>query len=306
MKKVITAIIILVISAQAVFASGSVETATDDTQRLSVFVSILPQSYFAERIGGERVRVDVVVPPGKNPATYEPSPSQVAALSGADVLFITGVPFENVFLPKLSSSLKNLLIVDSAEGIKKRNLGEHHHDEDGEHEEDEHEADEHDSAPDPHVWLSPVLAKTQAENIYRTLVRLDPAGREVYDKGLAELKADLDRLHSELKAMLEPYHGETLFIYHPTLGYFADEYGLEQAAIELGGKQPSAAALAEVIEHAKHEGVKIIFVQPEFSKESAAVVADAIDGSVVGLNPLDPDYLDNLRDIGRKIVESYE
>ena len=300
MKKIYLLLLIsLVIMTQTVFGSGGAEASADDGAELKVFVSILPQSYFVERIGGGRLSVEVLVPPGKNPATYEPRPSQVAALGGADVLFITGVPFENAFLPKVSSSLKSLLIADSSEGIEKRHLAEHHHDEGEAHEEEE-------SALDPHVWLSPVLAKKQAENIYKTLVRLDPQGRAVYDEGLAALQNDLDQLDSELSAMLEPFAGRTLFIFHPTLGYFADQYGLEQVAIELGGKQPSAAALAEIIEEAKHEDVRIIFVQPEFPKDSAAVVADAIGGSVVGLNPLEPDYLRNLRDIGEKIRESYE
>jgi len=290
-------IILLFSAGGSVFGGGQSDDTVEDSSKLKVFVSVLPQTYFVEKIGGERVEVDVVVPPGKNPATYEPTPNQVAALSMADVLFTVGVPFENAFLPKISASLKSLIIADTSEGILKRSITEHHHDEEG-HDED--------AADDPHIWLSPLLAKVQADTIHRMMVELDPQGRELYDRGLAGLKAELDDLHAELLSMLEPYKGRTLFIFHPTLGYFADEYGLEQTAIEAGGKQPSAAALVEIIEHAREDDVRIIFVQPEFPKDSAELIAEAIGGSVVGLNPLNPDYVNNLRDIGESIRKSYE
>lgn len=232
-------------------------------------------------------------------------------LGSADVFFTIGVPFERAFLPRVEASLGSLKIVHTEEGIVRRQIDEHHHeDEDDElheHEAEEHHEDDHEhEGNDPHIWLSPVLAKVQARNIHAALVELDPEGRDVYDEGLEELIAELDDLDNKIKKELEPYKGRIFFIYHPALGYFADEYNLEQIAIETGGKEPSAAALGEIIEHAKEEGVKIIFVQPEFSIESAGIIADAIDGNVVTLNTLNPDYINNLSEISAKIRQSYE
>ena len=316
-KKTITLILtILIIISFPVFSAGNRETPDNDSSagKLPIFVSILPQTYFVETIGGERVTVDVMVPPGRSPATYEPTPVQMAKLSSAEIFFTVGLPFENAFLPKVRASLKSLEIVDTGKGITRRAIEEHGHEEEDEHghegeepqDEDEHEDEHEHEGDDPHIWLSPVLAKTQAQNIHDALAAADPEGSEIYTAGLNKLLAELDAVHAQIKKELAPYEGRIFFIFHPTLGYFADEYGLEQVAIESGGKEPSPAELSEIIEHAREEDVKIIFVQPEFSEETAAVIAEAIDGNVVKINPLNPDYISSLSEIASKIRQSYE
>lgn len=280
-----------------VFASGKIEDESDAEVR--TFVSVLPQKYFVETIGGSRVSVNVMVQPGRNPATYEPTPNQVASLSRADLFFTIGVPFENVFLPAISGSLKSLKIIDTSVGVEKRFLAAHQHDE------DDHGAELQGSV-DPHIWLSPILAKKQADNIFQALVAIDPEGEELYRNGLIDLKTELDELDAKIRTMLSPFAGSTLFIFHPTLGYFADEYNLKQVAIESGGKEPSPAELEWVIKYARENGVKIVFVQPEFSEASAKVIADAIGGSVMKLNPLNPEYIESLTEIAEQIRRSYE
>ncbi|MBN1500485.1 MAG: zinc ABC transporter substrate-binding protein [Spirochaetes bacterium] len=282
---------------------------TDTKMDITVFVSILPQKYFVEKIAGDRVAVEVLVSPGKNPATYEPTPQQVTDLGSAKALFTIGVPFENAFLPKIQGILKSLKIVDTSSGIKKRMLeahsheGEEHHDEEGSMDSDE---DDHDHGiPDPHIWLSPSLVKIQAKNIYDALIELDPSGKTDYLKGYESLISELDEVISELQKSLKPFAGSTLFVFHPAFGYFADEFGLKQVAIETGGKEAAPAKLTEIIEHAQKEGVKIIFVQPEFSQESAKKIAQAIGGTVVMLNPLYPDYINNLKSISTEIEKAY-
>ena len=298
----------IILSATQLYSSGraEIEPAQAAETEVKVFVSVLPQQWFVERIGGERVSVDVMVQPGRSPSTYDPSPNQVAALAGADLFFTIGVPFENAFLPKIKGALKGLKIIDVSAGVEKRMLSDHNHDEAEEGDDDEDHEEHTEGALDPHIWLSPVLAVTQAQNIYNALVEFDPEGMTVYAKGLAEVTAELELLDAKISAELAPFAGNTLFIFHPTLGYFADRYNLKQVAIEAGGKEPSAAELGEIISHAKEEGVKIIFVQPEFSEESAAVIAEAIDGNVVKLNPLNPDYINSLTEIADKIRRSYE
>ena len=285
-----------------VFSSGTTEKVepVSGQKTIEAFVSVLPQTFFVKEIGGDRVNVDVMVPPGRSPATYEPTPNQVAALSGADVFFTIGVPFEKAFIPTIRDSLKSLEIVDSGTGITRRHIEDHEHEGEEAHDEGSAEAD------DPHIWLSPGLVKIQARNIHKALVSMDPEGKAVYDEGLNKLISELDDLDQQIKTMLGPYKGKTFFIFHPTLGYFADEYGLKQVAIEAGGKDPSPAELEEIVKHAIEEGVRIIFVQPEFSEESARVIADAINGNVVKINPLDPDYINSLTGIAGKIRQSYE
>lgn len=296
-RKIIVPALLMAVAA-TLFAGGKQETEPQEKpEHLSVFVSILPQRTFVERIGGDRVDVQVMVEPGKSPATYSPTPRQVSALGGADVFFTIGVAFERTFLPSIRKNLKDLRIVDTSEGIEKRFIEGHDHEEDDDH---GHEDEE----PDPHVWMSPVLVKQQAYTIADTLTDLDPEGAGYYRENLSDFIAELDALDAELAEILEPFRGQTLFVYHPAFGYFADRYGLEQAAIETGGKEPSPAVLEEVIEHAREEGVKVIFVQPEFPADSAKAVANAIDGAVITVAPLSPDYFESLHTITREVSEA--
>lgn len=274
-------------------AAGRITTAS--AARLPVFVSILPQAFFVERVGGERVKVDVLVQPGQSPATYSPTPKQMVKLAEARIFFRIGVPFEKVFLPKIESSLPHLLVVDTSQGIALQTMD--HHDHGGGHHDEEDEGTE----LDPHIWLDPMLVKKQAGIIKETLIRLDPQGAELYEKNYASFAGELDELDRELKETLAPLKGKTLLVFHPSYGYFARAYGLHQLAVETGGKQPSARQLAHIIETAKEKAVKIIFVQPQFSEKSARTVARAINGTVVALDPLARDYLANMRHIARSV-----
>ena len=199
---------------------------------VTVFTSILPQKYFVERIGGDRVDVNVLVGPGKSPATYEPTPGQVVTLSGSDIFFAIGVPFENAFIPTIRSSLENLRIIDTSEGIEKRVFN---------------NVDKQVRISDPHIWMSPRLVKIQAATILDALVESDPDGGKVYIEGYNSFMEDLDSVYSELKNIMGPLRGNTIFVYHPAFGYLFDEFGLEQMAIETGGKEPSPSVLEEII-----------------------------------------------------------
>ncbi|MBN2041523.1 MAG: zinc ABC transporter substrate-binding protein [Spirochaetes bacterium] len=297
MKKFKIFLTILIIS-NLLFFSKCTDKPAEDKKTLNVFTSILPQQYFAKKIGGDRINVDVLVGPGKNPATYEPLPDQVIALSKADILFTIGVPFEQAFLPKIRDSLKTLTIIDTSKGVKKRMLESHYHEG-----EDNHHS--HISVPDPHIWLSPSLVKIQASNIYRALSAKDSEGEPLYKKNYDVFIHELDAVNMELRKIMAPFKGMTLFVFHPSFGYFADEYGLKQVAIETGGKEPAPSVLEEIINHAKKQNVKIIFMQPEFSQRSGKAIAEAINGTVIILNPLNPDYINNLKNIASEIKKAY-
>lgn len=292
--------------------------------KITVFTSIVPQEYFVERIGGDRVQVQALVTPGSSPATYEPTPRQMAALSEAKLFFRIGVPFENTFIPKIEGATDGLRIVDTRAGITLREMKAHHHlkddygaaehpDEDdhahhegNEHHPDDHAHHHHEGGTDPHIWLSPRLVKVQARTIADALIEADPAGQKTYEQNLAAFVKDLDALDADLTEALAPVRGKTFMVFHPAWGYFADAYGLRQEPIEIEGKEPTGRQLARMIEMAKDQGVRVIFVQPQFDRSSAERIAEAIDGVVVPIDPLARDYVGNLERVAATVREALQ
>jgi len=274
-------------------------------EKIKVFVSIVPHAYFVERVGGDRVDVGTLVGPGREPHEYEPTPKQLGELASARVLFTAGMPFETTLAKKIRSSFKNLRVVDTNKGITLHAMSEEEgeaEDDDKRHKHGKEAAHDHRTgAPDPHVWLDPVLAKTQVATICDTLVAMDPAHTDEYRKNLEAFQQDLDRLNQKLTAALAPLKGKTFYVYHPAFGYFADRYGLRQVPVEMGGKEPSAKHLAQLISRARKDGVKVIFVQPQFSKKTAEALAKEIGGAVVPLNDLAKDYLKNMEEIATQV-----
>jgi len=267
--------------------------------KIQVFVSILPQVYFVERIGGAYVAASALVGPGQSPHTFEPTPMQMAKLSEARLFFAIGWPFEKQLVEKIKGASPDLRIVDTRQGIALRRMTSA-----------ESAADEdHDVAaapgalgePDPHFWLSPRLAKIMASTIARALAEIAPAHAAEFQKNLEDLDADLDRLDAALAKALAPLKGKDFFVYHPAFGYFADAYGLRQVPVEIEGKEPTARPLAALVARARAEGVKVIFVQPQFSAKSAEAIARTIGGAVVPMDDLAPDYIANLNDMAEKV-----
>jgi zinc transport system substrate-binding protein len=259
---------------------------------LEVFVSIQPQKYFVERVAGPQAEVSVMVPPGKEPHNYEPTPRQVSRLSAADIYFRIGVPFEEAFIPRIERSLEELPVVDVSRDVERRRL-------------DTRSADGQ-GAEDPHVWLGPVEVKKIAAVIRDALSELVPERASTYSENYRTFASEIDALHEQLSRELAPLEGETMFVFHPAFGYFADTYGLDQQAVEIGGNEPSARQLQEIIERAQTEGVQVIFVQPQFSKASAEQIAGAIDGAVIPIDPLAEDWMDNMRTIADRIREGMQ
>ncbi|MFO7849367.1 MAG: zinc ABC transporter substrate-binding protein [Spirochaetia bacterium] len=299
----------IIVSLFPLYAGGSQEQTgaegvegADNDKILEIFVSILPQKYFAERIAGERADVSVMVPPGSNPATYDPTPRQVSKLGTADIFFTIGVPFENSFLPSIEENMPDISIVDTSEGIEKRSIQAESTEEDHDDEYDDHTQEDHEAGmPDPHIWMSPPLVKKLAENMLEALVSLAPKYSDDFEDNYDNFIDDINKLDSELQELLEPVKESPLFVYHPSFGYFAETYGLRQIPIELGGNEPTSRQLREVISTAKERGVRVIFVQPEFSKTSARRAAEAIDGAVVEVAPLKENYMENMRHIADEV-----
>lgn len=147
---------------------------------------------------------------------------------------------------------------------------------------------------------------TLAATIRDTLIELDPDGAEGYRERYEAYRDELEALDAEIEEALEGIEARRFMVYHPSWGYFADRYGLEQMPIELGGREPGAASLARVIDRAREEGVRVIFVQPQFSERNARTVAGEIDGEVVPIDPLAENYEENLRAVAAAFREAMQ
>lgn len=269
---------------------------------IGVFVSLLPQQQFVERIGGDAVKVQVMVRPGESPATYDPTPQQMVALAGAAVYFRIGAPFETVWIPKIQSTQPHLRIVDTRAGIQLQPMGKAGHS--GDHDHNHDTPPESGGALDPHIWTSPLLVKQQAATIRDALIALRPAERAHFEKGYAAYAAELDALDAELRQVLAGKTERRFMVFHPAWGYLARSYGLEQIPIEAEGKDPGPKALAALIERAKADEVRVIFVQKQFGRSAADAVAQAIGGEVVEIDPLAEDFLANTRTVAQTLART--
>ncbi|HHN74697.1 MAG TPA: ABC transporter substrate-binding protein [Acidobacteria bacterium] len=265
-------------------ACGSAPEGRADSTVPVVFVSILPQRFFVQRLAGDAVRCEVLVGPGQSPATYGPSPGQMARLASADLLLLIGVPFERVWSRRIRDANPDLHVVDCSAGL----------DRDAESR----------SGRDPHIWLDPVLAQDIARCVHQQLIELLPDRRAGLDHRLAEVLTDLQTLDRDLARLLGPLRGHRVLVFHPGWGYLTRRYGLEQVAIESEGKDPGPRHLARIVEQARRAGVRMILAQQQFSEKSARAIASEIGAKVVTADPLAEEYLDNLRRVAEIMVQA--
>ncbi len=282
-------------------ATAGVESGQGVNQPIPIFVSIGPHLDFCRQIGGNRVKVELLLPPGKNPATFSPSPQQIKALSQAQLFFKVGLPFENALLKKIGALPSHPEIIDTQAGIELQAMQSWIQPEKGPAHHSHHEEHQHLTGLDPHSWLDPRLALKQAHSIYSAISHIDPDGKSFYLDNLSILRKKLKNLHKELSETLAPFHGSTLFAYHPAFGYFARAYNMQQLAIEIEGKNPKAKSLAKFIKKARQKQAQVIFVQPQFDQQSAQKIAETLNCSVIPIDPLALDYCANLSQIAKTI-----
>lgn len=269
---------------------------------MEVFVSIAPQKWLVEAVGGELVAVEMLVGSGQDPHTFEPRPRQVAALSGAKLWYTLGMEFEKRLQEKVQAVAPGLTVVDMSRGVSKIVMAEDEH-EHGKPEGSGH--DDHGDEPlDPHVWLSPVNLQIMSRAVAETLAASDPGNSETYRRNQEAVEEQLAQLHQRLQETLAPYRGASFFVFHPTFGYFGNLYGLVQEPVEVDGKSPGPRQLAALITKAKRQQVKVIFVQPQFDPKAAQAVATAIGGNVVPLDALAEDVPANLEVMAEKIEDA--
>lgn len=270
---------------------------------LKVFVSILPQKYFVKQIGKDLVDVKAMVKPGANPSIYEPKPSQMAALSKTAVYFSIGVPFERTWMKKIKAANPGLRVVETDKGVKKLAMLDHDHDDGHNHARKPDHGGVH-TGLDPHIWLSPDLVKHQAAIILNSLIKVLPEHRNVLTENYNRFILEIDRVDRDIRSLLKGRQGTEFMVFHPSWGYFAQEYQLKQIPIETQGKSPKPDQVKSLIQHARKKGIRIIFAQPQFSSKSANLIAKAIKGKVVFADSLAEDWSENMRTVSEQFMEA--
>lgn len=265
-------------------------------ETIGVAVSIAPLAEFVEAIGGDHVNVTVMVPPGASPHTYEPTPSQLKAVSRAR-LYVkvgSGIEFERVWLDKILAVNRHLAVCDTSRGIKLITMeGLHQH----------HPSSAH-AAQDPHIWTSPANAVNMVENIRDSLIAANPANEALYRANTEAYLEKLRGLINRIEKGLAFVQHRKFMVFHAAWSYFAREFSLEQMTVETGGKEPSARDLARLISKAKAQNIRVIFTEPQFNPKSAETIAHAIGAKVSAIDPLARNYLQNMEGMAHAVTES--
>ncbi len=306
-----------------------------EQQKATISVSILPQKYFTEQLVGNLYDINVLIPPGASPATYDPPPGKMQRLVNSNMYFKMGyLEFEKNYLDNIKQTNKPLKIVNTAEGV---NLieGHHHHGaQDGDEGHDTHgaydahgEYDRHNGQGghdihgareghgvqdggrqhyDPHIWVSPKQVKIVIENMYDAIKQLDTVNIDFYGDRYKKFMKSIDSIDRVIQKRFSDLNNRKFIIFHPALSYLARDYGLEQISIEVEGKKPTAATIKEVIDVAEERNIKTILIQQQFPMENARTIADEIGGAVVQVDPLSEDWLKNMDEMTMKLKQALE
>jgi zinc transport system substrate-binding protein len=260
-----------------------------------VIVTIEPQRYFFSKIAEDIAEPVVLVPAGANLHTFELKPSQIKEIAGANIYFTIGDPVEISLKNKIKALNKDIKIIETDANIPKIPMEDHDHGHEHHH---SHELNN----LDPHIWLSPALAKIIARNMLDGLISVYPDHSDIYRKNFDRFMKEIDGLNSELTEILKNISQPRIFlVFHPSWGYFARDYNLIQLSVEYKGREPSPKKLAEIMNTAKHKGIKTIFIQPQISSRTAQIIAKEIGAQVVTADPLAFNWHENLREIAIKI-----
>lgn len=271
---------------------------TNNINEKSVTVSILPQKFWIDVLTDSTLTVNCIVPSGNNPETYSPTPRQMQAISSTDYYFyIGGLGFENTWVNTIPELNPNIKMVNTSENIL-RIAGEHHHNH-------SHEHGESCSEDDPHLWTSPQRAMQMVTNIYSSLKMYIATDTSVLNKNYAILMSRLKELDNKFTLLSEKNRGKSFIIYHPALGYLAHDYGFTQLSIEREGKEPTIANLKSLVQQANTEKISTIFIQKQFDKENARIIAGETNARIVEINPLGYNYFSEMQLIHDTLKEMW-
>lgn len=287
MKKILPLVIILAALAGAVVIvialTGDGKTPANADGRPLVVTSVLPHAWLVEQIAGNAARVETMIPPGRSPATYSPTPAQAAMLEDADLYVKVGhasFPFEKAYMDKALEGRGEVVVVNAMKRVDP-------------------------IEDDPHVWLSlPALADLAERQIRPALNKIDPANSHKYNTRCVTLIKRLREIKDYVAGKFEGIEKRKFLVYHPAWGYFARDFGLEQVSLEHDHKEPHAHDFKEFIDLANKENLKTVFVQEQFDTKKAAQVAGEIGGEVVTLDPLEKDIEKSLKAAADALSES--
>ena len=257
---------------------SSMACAAGTGKKLEIFVSIAPQKFLVEKIGGDRVHVNVMLQTGQSPETFDPAPKQIAMLSETQVYFRIGVPFENHWMTRMTAQNTRMRVVNCCDSMLFNN--------------------------DPHVWTDPYNIRIIAARIRETLNQLDPGGASLFDSNYRMLITDLDRLDQDIRALLSRRRTNYFIVSHGSWGYYARHYGLNQLALESLGRELGPRGMSELVELAKSEAIHTIFIQQQHPARTAYTLARELDAKVISIDPLAEDYIGNMYSITRQIAEA--
>lgn len=261
------------------------------TLKPTVLVTIPPYAYFVKEIAGDLVSIEIFVPPGANPHTYEPTPRQVEKFTEAKIWFRYGDPIEQKILTFLKE--KHVKDVDLSHGIPLLSgnghaCGDHAHE-----------------GKDLHIWLNPHLALQQSKKIRDEFSQAWPEHQKLFEQNYAQLAERLNALDQAIQTELRPFEGITLLLSHPALGYFCKKYGLHQLAVECEGKDPLPKQVAQVVKEAEEKEVKVVFIEPQYNNKGASLIAEKLQLPIYEIDPYAVDYFNMMQDISKSIVVYY-
>jgi len=289
MKKVILYLVIF--TGWIMGCNQSRQNQQGQSQVPMITVSIQPQKYFVERIAGEHFQVQLMIPPGASPVTYDPSPSQMKNLEQSKAYIRIGhIIFEKAWMDKIRSVNPDLKIMDQSQGVDLIT--------------DDGNSPGSGRGVDPHIWTSPREVKTQVKNIRDFLIRLDSAHQKIYRENARKFLASIDSLDDSISGRLDGLEQADFLIFHPALSYFARDYGLHQISLEHQGKEPTPSRIKEVIDRSKASHIKAVFIQKQFSTDEARAIARELDAQVVRIDPLAYDWLQNMQSMSRAIADA--
>ena len=262
-----------------------------DATKSIITVSIEPQRYFVEKIAGDRFKVRCMLDKGGSPETYEPSMANMMLLEKSAAYFFVGkLGFETAIRGKITEYNPNIKSYDLSREVSMLE-GCHHFDADDDH------------GTDPHIWTSVANAKIIVTNIHAALCELDPDGAEIFDENLRNFTAELNELQSQLDAKLADCRGKAFLVWHPSLSYFARDYGLQQISIEYEGKESPLKHVQDKIDLAKSSGATVFFLQKDMDSAQAAAVNAEIGAKVVEINPLSYNWKTEIERIADAIAQ---
>jgi len=282
---ILSIVIVIPLAGYGLWASEqNGEPSQQVSEKHKILVTFYPIYKFAKAVGGEKVDVSVIIPSGVEPHDWEPTVQDIERLQQSNMIIINGAGLES-WIPKLVSANPDIIVVDSSKNIQllQKNEGT--------------------SMTDPHIWLDPVLAKVQVQNIADSMIKADPENANYYQQNANQYKTKLDQLDKQIRTELASCNKKDFLAFHDAFSYFSKEYGLNQNTV-VGGlnpeSEPTAKALEDITQKAQNLGINVVFTEEAVNPQVAKVIADEIHGKVLVLSPLEvtninDDYIEKMQ-----------